>query len=460
MSVSSGEGGQAKPLDALPKVFVDSMRTLFDIMDDKRTGFVHYSDIEQRWKEEEGANVPKGVLECLRKVTPASGMLSFERFVAGLKICLLRSRAEALSQQQQQQQPSPPSQQQLPQQSQQRQPRPPSAPALDQLSGGAAAAPPPPPPAARPHSVIGQQRTLSMPQLSGAAGGDQPPPKPPRDRSRDVGGPAPPPPPAPSAANLSRTQILTALQRWHRERVQRGRGDGRDVLPPADPPSSSEAEHEAPAAPTASNPARKTAGQRKREPRRHTLQNGVDYNMLKRMKQMEQERDTLTQGLKMVERARDWYTRQLAAVSERAKYLGLGRAHQPSEHTTDANEERLSFQTARIHEVNQHLSALIDSSHRGFPLHMNLALSPGRPAAAAAATVAAGGGAPAPSATSPTTERTVRRLRAQNTQLTEEVAQRSERITALEREKASLIRELFNARSEPRRPHPDETTLI
>ena len=42
----------------------------------------------------------------------------------------------------------------------------------------------------------------------------------------------------------------------------------------------------------------------------------------------------------------------------------------------------------------------------------------------------------------------------------QEVAQRSERITALEREKASLIRELFNARSEPRRPHPDETTLI
>ena len=129
------------------------------------------------------------------------------------------------------------------------------------------------------------------------------------------------------------------------------------------------------------------------------------------MKQVEQERDTLSQGLQMVDRAREWYTRQLAAVSERAKYLGLGRAHQASEHTTDANEERLSFQTARIHEVNQHLSALIDSSRRGFPLHMNLALSPGRPAA--------GGAGAGQTATSPTTERTVRRLRAQNTQLTE-----------------------------------------
>ena len=220
-------------------------------------------------------------------MTPASGMLSFERFVAGLKICLLRSRAEALSQWQQQQQVPP--QQQQSQQPAQRQPRPPSAPALEQLSAGgqlsAGPAPVPPPPAARPHSVIGQQRTLSMPQLSGAAAGDQPPPKPPRDRSRDTAGPPLPPPPSSQAANLSRTQILSALQRWHRERVQRGRGDGKDVLPPADPPSSSEAEHElagpaAAAAPAPANPARKTAGQRKREPRRHTLQNGIDYNMV------------------------------------------------------------------------------------------------------------------------------------------------------------------------------------
>lgn len=30
---------------------------------------------------------------------------------------------------------------------------------------------------------------------------------------------------------------------------------------------------------------------RRREPRRHTLQNGIDYNMLKRMKQIEQEKE-------------------------------------------------------------------------------------------------------------------------------------------------------------------------
>lgn len=241
--------------------------------------------------------MPKGVLECLRKVTPASGLLSFERFVAGLKICLLRSRAEALSARRQQQ------------------PRPPSAPTLEPELPAL-----PPPPTARPHSVIGQQRTLSMPQLSGEPVADAapaPPPKPPRasGAAREL-----------SAAQLSRTQILTALQRWHRERVQRGRGDGGGDAAL----SSSEAEPDAPPpASAAAAPPRKTAP-RKREPRRHTLQNGVDHNMLKRVKQLEQERATLRQGLQTVERAREWYRQQLAAADEKMKYLGLGRSPQHS----------------------------------------------------------------------------------------------------------------------------------
>jgi hypothetical protein len=47
-------------------------------------------DLENFWSEEGLAGLPKGVIESLRKVTPSSGLLSFERFCAGLKICLLR----------------------------------------------------------------------------------------------------------------------------------------------------------------------------------------------------------------------------------------------------------------------------------------------------------------------------------------------------------------------------------
>lgn len=81
------------PLENLPKKFVSSMRTLFDIMDDKRTGFVRLVDIEARWQDDGSKGLPHGVIDCLRRVTPVSGMLSFERFCAGLKICLLRNQA-------------------------------------------------------------------------------------------------------------------------------------------------------------------------------------------------------------------------------------------------------------------------------------------------------------------------------------------------------------------------------
>lgn len=86
-------GSGASPLENLPKKFVSSMRTLFDIMDDKRTGFVKLADIEARWQDDGSKGLPFGVIECLRRVTPVSGMLSFERFCAGLKICLLRNQA-------------------------------------------------------------------------------------------------------------------------------------------------------------------------------------------------------------------------------------------------------------------------------------------------------------------------------------------------------------------------------
>lgn len=146
---------QSSTLDSLPKQFVSAMRTLFDIMDDKRTGYVNFSDIENRWQDDGSKGLPKGVIESLRKVTPPNGMLSFERFCAGLKICLLRNQVEQRNQ-------SPLKQRQSDVGVQSNN-RPPSAPLLD-LDG---------PPkvswqntaAVRPNNAISQQRTLSMPQL-------------------------------------------------------------------------------------------------------------------------------------------------------------------------------------------------------------------------------------------------------------------------------------------------------
>lgn len=75
--------------EGLPRAFLQSLRTLFDILDDRRRGYVHLREIESRWQGADARELPRGVLEGLRQVAPASGYLTFERFVAGLRTSLL-----------------------------------------------------------------------------------------------------------------------------------------------------------------------------------------------------------------------------------------------------------------------------------------------------------------------------------------------------------------------------------
>ncbi|KAL3276225.1 hypothetical protein HHI36_020941 [Cryptolaemus montrouzieri] len=409
-------------LDGLPKQFVSAMRTLFDIMDDKRTGYVNFSDIENRWQDDGCKGLPKGVIESLRKVTPPNGLLTFERFCAGLKICLLRNQVENRNEHNIKQ-------------GNQSNSRPPSAPLLDiepspkqQWTNTATI---------RPNNVISQQRTLSMPQLLPKDNPniqtetveihnyDKPipnltkptlygPPKPPRTA---IGIERPP---TSNITNIDRAEIRNALQNWQMGlmlnddktkqqnqytgllRPSRSLGDGKAAIQND----------------LQSGMYQKKPNVRRREPRRHTLQNGIDYNMLKRMKQIEQEKDVLMQGLQAVEKAREWYMKQVAALQEKMKYLGrMGHVEPWSE----SQQERLELQRARVLEVNRHLAALTDSWERGgLPLHINLAVNH------------------YPLAHGDITDR----LKQQNRLLTEEVSKKSERISALEHEKASLIQVL------------------
>lgn len=79
--------------EGLPKAFLQSLRTLFDILDDRRRGYVHLREIESRWLQQgtEAGELPRGVVEGLRRAAPASGYLTFERFVLGLRASLLSS---------------------------------------------------------------------------------------------------------------------------------------------------------------------------------------------------------------------------------------------------------------------------------------------------------------------------------------------------------------------------------
>jgi len=326
---SIGVSGGAT-VESLPKQFVLAMRTLFDIMDDKRTGFVNLADIENRWQDDGSKGLPRGVIDSLRKVTPSSGLLSFERFCAGLKICLLRNQTDGsrgrtsdtngiidLKDKNGQ--------------------RPPSAPLLDlevakpQWNNNNTAA-------VRPNNAMPAQRALSLPQLSPDSDFDMnesppiipslyAPPKPPRtavglERINQLN--------AVPTDRLDKAEIRNALQNWQMGvimndldskekrqasyqqngvvRINRGTADGQTDNQP-------------------NGLFQKKPNVRKREPRRHTLQNGIDYNMLKRLKQFEQEKDVLLQGLSSVEKAREWYLKQIGLVQDKIKYLGRMGSH-------------------------------------------------------------------------------------------------------------------------------------
>ncbi|XP_063910839.1 suppressor APC domain-containing protein 2 [Zophobas morio] len=419
---------QSSTLDGLPKQFVSAMRTLFDIMDDKRSGLVNFSDIENRWQDDGSKGLPKGVLESLRKVTPPNGMLTFERFCAGLKICLLRNQVERRNDNNLKRGTSDPPTN-----------RPPSAPLLDidppKQNWNTAAI--------RPNN----QRTISMPQLLPERKDATQPEKTVPNINKPLYGPPKPPRTAigmDRGGNMDRAEIRTALQNWQMGlmmndqenktdkrqqqpqyggllRTGRSLGDGK--------PAQNDMN-----VPVAGGIYQKKPNVKRREPRRHTLQNGIDYNMLKRMKQIEQEKDVLMQGLNAVEKAREWYLKQVAAVQEKMKYLGrMGHVEPWSE----AQQERLELQRARVYEVNRHLAALTDSWERGgLPLHMNLAVHH-----------------------YPQTQDLTDRVKQQNRLLTEEVSKKSERISALEREKANLI-QILQMRSASNRNNGQEEAVF
>merc|ERR1740137_365929 len=70
--------------------------------------------------------------------------------------------------------------------------------------------------------------------------------------------------------------------------------------------------------------------------------------------------------------------RQITRLKEQNRMRSLGKngGGQEPLGTAEAAKERLLFQNARIHEVNQHLNCLM-SSDMSFPLSMNLAVGAG-----------------------------------------------------------------------------------
>ncbi|KAK3747840.1 hypothetical protein QZH41_015983 [Actinostola sp. cb2023] len=84
--------GEAEMSKDLPTEFVNYLRSLFDILDHDKCGFVKITDIESYW-DAKGSSF-SGVLESLRKVTPSNGLLSFEGLCGGLKLAIRSSNTK------------------------------------------------------------------------------------------------------------------------------------------------------------------------------------------------------------------------------------------------------------------------------------------------------------------------------------------------------------------------------
>ncbi|KAM9256801.1 suppressor APC domain-containing protein 2 [Cariama cristata] len=328
MAPERGDRSLSTGTEGLPRVFLQSLRTLFDILDDRRRGYVHLREIESRWRGAEARELPAGVMEGLRRAAPASGYLTFERFVLGLRAAL-----------------------------------PGADPPLE--SGGG-------------------RRSVEKP-------------------------------PSPRCAEERRGKSSGQREPGHNQPRGRG-GDAK-----AAGQSQGDAGH-----PGAGDARRHQRG--RAEHRRHTITNGVDFSMLKHMKDLEQEKDFLLQGLELVERAREWYHQHIQVMQERQRLLGKNKTS--AEFLPEGSQSHLGRLVPKLQEVNRCLGDLLSTA--GKPANPSSALS--RPV-------------PAASPASAGSQQAINMLKEQNRLLTKEVTDKSERITQLEQEKSALIKQLFEARA-------------
>ncbi|CAG2166792.1 unnamed protein product [Oppiella nova] len=521
----------------MSKQFVNALHELFDIMDSTGTGCVRFAEIAAQWEEDDSDPFfPKGLINCLSKVTLPNGLLTFDRFCAGIKLCLLKNQVDISNSDDNNNGiaslgapspafpappppllPSPGSQEVLPTLPALPPPVPPhqTSPALiakpipqssynslhriqtsvaNSLPEGmhqkkpTASVSPVPPQSLQiqhksgPHSdynssdsssTLNYQRAKSMPQLVIKSNGNTVNHKNHKEirhfksdakltsrenngqnnvKNRQIRSPIQ------SVRALSKSSILKTLQSWKEnvlgrqvlelERISANSGSKENIVSPNGDNNRNKYQQQlVPFLPPPHNmapngPAMRRAANKRREPRRHTVgSNGIDFYSIRRIQQLEQERGLFLQGLDGIDRARDWYLRQIAIIQDKISYVTKVGTY-PADYTLDAYQERINFQAARILNVNQHLSALYDSE-RGFPIHMNLAIRPIN-----TQLMANRSNDPNRQQQFVVNPNVMNRLKEQNRLLTEEVSKKCERITQLEREKSSLIREIFQSRTQ------------
>ncbi|NXJ79034.1 SAPC2 protein, partial [Trogon melanurus] len=360
MAPERGERSVPAGTEGLPRVFLQSLRTLFDILDDRRRGYVHLREIESRWRGAEARELPAGVMEGLRRAAPPSGYLTFERFVLGLRAALPGAEPPAES------------------------------------GGGRRAS----------RELSAAPRCWGSPR---AAAGRRP---------RAPGSQWHPPGTGMVRLILEKSPTEVAVGRF----LSRGAGGLMlSSFTGGDAKAAGQSQGDG-----AGDTRRHQRG--RAEHRRHTITNGVDFSVLKHMKELEQEKDFLLQGLELVERAREWYHQHIQLMQERQRLLGKNKTS--AEFLPEGGQSHLGRLVPKLQEVNRCLGDLLSTASK-----------PANPSSALSRLV------PVVSPASAGSQQTINMLKEQNRLLTKEVTDKSERITQLEQEKSALIKQLFEARA-------------
>ncbi|XP_032903284.1 suppressor APC domain-containing protein 2-like [Amblyraja radiata] len=144
------------------------------------------------------------------------------------------------------------------------------------------------------------------------------------------------------------------------------------------------------------------------------------------MKELERERDALLHGLEMVDRTRVWYLQQIHGVKGRQDQAkrGFGDTDRP----IDSRPNRACLLLAKIQEVNSCLSDLISTPGQTQYIHHPANVLPGK--------------------VTGIHRQSVGTLQEQNRLLTKELSVKSGRITALEMERAALIKRLIDVQNQ------------
>ncbi|NXG58792.1 SAPC2 protein, partial [Hemiprocne comata] len=393
MAPERGDRSLPAGTEGLPRAFLQSLRTLFDILDDRRRGYVHLREIESRWRGAEAREVPAGVMEGLRRVggvmeglrraPPASGYLTFERFVLGLRAAL-----------------------------------PAAEPSAESGGGGRRSAEKPSSP-----RCAEERRGKSTGQREPGHG-----------QSRGRGESAGPGEDGIGEGTCPGLRAAPLPEPGGRQDGVEPRGRTPGLAPVLLPPLGSKQRRARPAGLSKILPNHPGAGDTRRhqrgraEHRRHTITNGVDFSMLKHMKELEQEKDFLLQGLELIEHAREWYHQHIQFMQECQRLLGKNKTS--AEFLSEGGQSHLGHLVPKLQEVNRCLGDLLSTA--GKPVTPSSALS----RLVSVVSPASAG-----------SQQAINMLKEQNRLLTKEVTDKSERITQLEQEKSALIKQLFEARA-------------